>query len=87
MRTRTVLAVVVTVPTFLLSLTDLFGGSHYMKVGLTVGLLVPPAMVLSGLLMPKFGLWLSRSDEKFILEFLRRNLFAANASASIEAKS
>ena len=50
-------------------------------------MLVPPAMVLSGLLMPKFGLWLSRSDEKFILEFLRRNLFAANASASIEAKS
>ena len=84
-QTVTVLGVIVTALPFLLSLTDVFQRSHYMHGSLAFGLLALPAFVLYGLFMPKLGLWLSKNDEKFILEFLRQNLRAANASTRVNA--
>lgn len=76
----TVLGIIVTLPLFLLSLTDVFQGSHYMRGSLAWGLFALPGFVVAGFFLPKFGLWLSKNDEKFILDFLHQNLFAANAS-------
>jgi hypothetical protein len=87
LQTVTVLGVIVTLPMFLLSLTDVFQGSHYMHGSLAYGLLALPGFVVAGFLLPKIGLWLSKKDEKFILEFLRQNLFAANASRSTRANA
>jgi hypothetical protein len=36
---------------------------------------------------PRLGLWLSRDDEKFILEFLSRNLLARDRSGNTGANA
>jgi hypothetical protein len=63
-------------PIFVLSLSDLLRGTHYVQGSLVLGFLVPPGLVLFGVLLPRIGLWLSRNEERFILEFLERMLFA-----------
>ena len=72
-------AVLLAGPVFLLSLWDLFTGGHYVKGDLRVGLLVPPCMILFGILLPRLGLWLGRYEEQFIVEFLERTFFAARS--------
>jgi len=67
-------------PIFLLSLLDLLLGSTYVEGGAGIGLLVPPGMVLFGIFLPKFGLWIGRHEEEFILEFLQRTLVAVSAN-------
>jgi hypothetical protein len=74
-------------PIFALTLVDLLKGSHHTEGSAAVGLLVPPGMVLFGLFMPKVGLWLSRNEESFIVEFLRENLLAGNAVVSTRVNS
>jgi hypothetical protein len=56
---------------------DLIRGASHASDGFLIGLLVPPAMVLFGVLFPKFGLWLGRNEEKYILEFLQTTLIAS----------
>ena len=63
-------------PIFVLSLLDLLPGRGYVEGNPRIGLLAPPCMVLFGVLLPKFGLWLGRHEEQFILEFLERTLVA-----------
>ncbi len=58
-------------PIFVLSLLDLLEGHGYVKGDPSIGLLVPPCMVLFGMLLPKLGLWFGRHEEQFILEFLQ----------------
>ncbi len=41
-----------------------------------VGLVVPPAMVFFGTVLPKFGRLLGKKDERFILEHLQNTLAA-----------
>jgi len=84
--TVTVLGVIASLPLFLLSLTDVFGGTHYMHESLAWGLLAP-GFALYGIFGPKLGLWLSRDDEKFILEFLSRNLLARDRSGNTGANA
>jgi hypothetical protein len=69
-------AILLGTPIFILSVIDLFNGQKYMQGNLWVGLVVPPSMILIGLVFPKFGLLLGGREEKFILEFLRTTLIA-----------
>jgi hypothetical protein len=62
---------------FFSTLRDLIRETSNAHEGLLIGLLVPPAMVLFGVLFPKFGLWLGRNEEKYILEFLQTTLIAS----------
>jgi hypothetical protein len=60
--------------TVVLYLRDVLWGTTSVQVSL--GLLVLPGLVVWGVLLPKLGLWLSRDEEQFILEFLQRTLVA-----------
>jgi hypothetical protein len=82
MRGWLVLAVVIAVPIFALTLSDITSGTHLMGSGsLWVGLVVPPVLLLYALLLPAFGRWLGRGGERFILEFMETTL-AATVSSS-----
>jgi hypothetical protein len=61
---------------FVFSLTDVVTGSHHITGDVRVGLIVPPAMVLFGIALPKFGRLLGRSEETYILQHLQTVLNA-----------
>ena len=61
---------------FVSSLSDVMTGSHRMTGNVWVGVIVPPAMVLFGIALPRFGRLLGRGEETFILEFLQNTLAA-----------
>ena len=63
-------------PIFVLSLLELLQGRKHVEGDPLIGLFVPPCMVLFGVLLPKFGLWLARHEEQFILQFLQTTLLA-----------
>jgi hypothetical protein len=63
-------------PIFVTTMIDLTRGTHYMTGDLWVGLIVPPALVLFGIVLPKFGPLLGKGDERFILEFVQNTLAA-----------
>jgi hypothetical protein len=67
-------------PIFILSVVDLIHGSR--GTNPAVGLLVPIGLVSFGILLPKFGLLIGNSEEKFIVEFLQRALVARIAAPS-----
>jgi hypothetical protein len=46
------------------------------KGSASVGIAVPLGLVVFGILMPKFGRWLGRGEEKFMSEFLQTTLSA-----------
>jgi len=63
-------------PIFVLSVFDRFSGSHYTTGDDWVGVIVPPAMILWGFLLPKIGLWVGGSDKRFLAEFVTQTLAA-----------
>lgn len=63
-------------PVFVLSLLDVSTGSHYMSGDTWVGVIVPPAMVLFGILLPRIGRIFGQGDERFILEHVQHALAA-----------
>lgn len=69
-------AILLGIPIFLSTLWNFQSTSHAQD-GFLVGLLVPPTLVLFGALLPKFGLWLGRYEEQYILEFLQTTLMAS----------
>jgi hypothetical protein len=75
-------AVVLGSPIFVLSLIDLMRGTIHSEGNSPLGLLVPPCLVLFGIVLPKFGLSLGRHEERFILEFLENTLVAGIANPS-----
>ncbi|MGA8878690.1 MAG: hypothetical protein WCC25_16240 [Candidatus Korobacteraceae bacterium] len=70
------LAVLLGTPIFAGTLRGLITGSNYMKGDEWVGLIVPPVLVLFGILLPKVGRLLGKSDERFMLEHIRNTLAA-----------
>lgn len=70
MRIWLALVILITTPIFITSFNTLIKSGDY------IGLIVPPAMILFGIILPKFGLWAGKSEESFILEFLKRTLIA-----------
>jgi hypothetical protein len=69
-------AVLIAAPIFVMTMIDLRTGTHYMTGDLRVGLVVPPVLVLCGIVLPKFGRLLGKGDERFILEFVQNTLAA-----------
>jgi hypothetical protein len=63
-------------PIFVLCLLDLTTGSHHTTGDARVGLIVPVALVLGGILLPKIGRLLGRGEERFLLDFLQQTLAA-----------
>jgi len=63
-------------PIFIKTVIDIARGSHYMSGDRWVGLIVPPAMVFFGTVLPKLGRLLGKKDERFILESVQ-NMLAA----------
>ena len=75
-------AILLGVPIFALSGWDLLKTGRYNEGGEYLGLVLPVAMILFGVYLPKFGLSLGESNEQFILEFLRNTLAAKNCEPS-----
>ncbi len=68
-------AVLVGTPIFVETLRGVITNSDYTS-DKRVGLIVPPALVLFGTVLPKFGRLLGKSDERFMLKHIQ-NTFAA----------
>lgn len=64
------------VPLFLQTLLGVMEGTIPLKGGAWAGLLLPPALLLYGILLPRLGNRLSAKDEEVILEFLEKKLHA-----------
>jgi hypothetical protein len=69
-------AVVLGVPMFMLSALDFLTGSHHTTGDNRLGLIVPPALVLWGFLLPRIGRFFAQGDERFLLEFLSQSVAA-----------
>lgn len=63
-------------PIFVLTLLDVFTGSHHTTGDTWVGLIVPPALILFGPVLPKVGWLFGRGDRKFMLDFLQQTVAA-----------
>jgi hypothetical protein len=61
---------------FVLSLLDITGGSHFMTGDLWVGIIVPPAMLLFGFMLPRLGRAFGKRDERFLLDYVQQTLAA-----------
>ena len=70
MRIWIAFAVVFIVPIFFATLTQSTRGNAW------VGVIVPIGFVIFGLLLPKFGRWMGRGEEKLMREFLQNTLAA-----------
>lgn len=64
------------IPIFILSLKGIFLKTNTGNGDPVVGVLVPPVLIVFGILLPKIGRWFARSEEGFILNFLQRILSA-----------
>ena len=64
------------IPIFILDLKDIFLKTNTASGDPLVGVLVPPVLIVFGILLPKIGRWFARSEEGFILNFLQRILSA-----------
>ena len=69
-------AVLIAGPMFLMTLSDMTLGSHYMTGDTWVGLIQFPIFLLFGLGLPQIGRLLTLGDEKFILRFVQDKLAA-----------
>jgi hypothetical protein len=74
MRIWFVFVVAIGIPIFILSLKDIFLKTDTGSGDPIVGVLVPPVLIVFGILLPKIGRWFARSEEGFILNFLQRIL-------------
>lgn len=74
--------VVIGAPIAVLTLLDVVTGSHYTTGDTWVGVIVPPALIIFGLILPRFGRLLGRPEERFILGFLELTLAAQRDQSS-----
>jgi hypothetical protein len=76
MRAWLALTSMIGLPILLMSLRDLMTGRDSVRGDLWVGIIVPPALVLCGTLMSKFGRLLSRGEERYFLQYVQETLAA-----------
>jgi hypothetical protein len=69
-------AVLLGAPIFVLCALDAITGSHHTTGDVRVGLIVPPALILWGFVLPKLGRMFGVGDERFLLEFVQQTLAA-----------
>jgi hypothetical protein len=79
------MAVLFGIPMFVLSFWNLLTHGPYADYGEYLSLFLPMLMIPTIFFLPKFGLWLSASDEEFILTLLRNNLAAKNCESNKHA--
>jgi len=79
------LVILIGVPIFAISVHDLFKTGHFNDGSEYLGLVVPVAMILFDIYLPKFGLLLGKSEEEIILEFLWSTLVANKCEPSANA--
>jgi hypothetical protein len=63
-------------PIFVTCLIDLTTGNHYISGDAVVGLIVPPAMILWGFVLPKIGRLFGLGDEQALSDFVQEILAA-----------
>ena len=63
-------------PIFVMCLIDLVRGSHFVSGDPRVGLIVPPALLLWGFVLPKIGRLFGTTDEAELSDFLQHVLAA-----------
>jgi len=63
-------------PIFVLTLLDALTGSHHTTGDTWVGLVVPPALIVFGTVLPKVGRAFGRGDRRFLVEFLQQTVAA-----------
>jgi hypothetical protein len=85
MRVWLVFAALIGIPIFINSLYQFLSGAPTVQGDLYVGLLVPPGMVLFGVLLPRLGSLLSFPERAFLIEFLERVL-VAHASQEVQER-
>jgi len=85
MRVWVVFSALIGIPIFVNSLYQLLGGVPIVQGDLYVGLLVPPGMVLFGVLLPRLGSLLSLPERAYLIEFLERVL-VAHASQEVQGR-
>jgi hypothetical protein len=61
---------------FVRTVIDVVEGSQHLSGDQWVGLLVPPALVLFGIVLPKVGRLVGKSHERFILEHIEKTAAA-----------
>lgn len=61
---------------FVACVSDVMAGSHLVTGDAWIGIIVPPSMLLFGIVLPRFGRMLGRGDEAFILDHLQNTLSA-----------
>jgi hypothetical protein len=76
MRIWLIFAALIGTPIFLRSVMQLLDAKTHVHGELWLGLVVPPAMILFGLLLPELGALLSFHERKQVLEMLHRVLVA-----------
>ena len=78
MRVWLVMAMLISIPIFVVTIADLVRGVHWMgaKGGDWVGLVVAPGFLAYALVLPKLGRYLGRGGERYILNFLESKLDA-----------
>jgi hypothetical protein len=64
------------VSTLALTILDATARTDFTSGSVWVGIIVPPAMVLFGILLPKLGRLLAKGDERFILQHIQHTLAA-----------
>lgn len=78
-------AVLIGTPIFIMTVRDIFTGSHNMTGDLWVGLVVPPALILWGIVLPMISRLFSRNEERFILHYVQATLVARLEDPSYSA--
>jgi hypothetical protein len=76
MRVWLAIAVLIGTPIFIMTVRDKLTGTHNTTGDLWVGLIVPPALILWGILLQMFSQFFSRSEESFILQYVQETLAA-----------
>jgi hypothetical protein len=82
MRVWIIFAIVVGTPILFDSLKCMEGAGCKVRGDWWVGVVVPPAMVLCGLLLPRLGAALSFHERKHVVELLKQTLVAGPAEES-----
>lgn len=81
------LAILIGVPVFVATAIEMVKGTAPREEGAWVGLIVPPALILFGIVLPKFGRFLGQGDEQEILRHIQSTLAARlDVGASVDLR-
>jgi hypothetical protein len=80
-------AVLIGMPIFVTTVLDVITGSHRMSGDRWVGLVVPPALILYGTVIPRIGRLLGKGDRQFILKHIQNTVAARIEERQSNAES